>query len=131
LGSWLNHQRMQYRRGRLKSHHYQKLADLGFILEPKKSGNDDPSFEDRIMELREYYDEYNDLRVPQHCTAGRSKDLGKWVEYIRDGYQWCLQNPTCLDKEDTSRLVLGPYQLSKLRIERLETMGFEWSIHVP
>jgi hypothetical protein len=57
------------------------------------------SFEDRIVELQEYYDEHGHLRVPQSYTGGRSKNLGLWVKGIRERYQRCLENPSRLGQE--------------------------------
>jgi hypothetical protein len=85
-----------------------------------------PSFEHRIVELREYYDEYGDLRVPNGYTGGSSKDLGLWVKYIRRVYTKCLKNNSRLGEESPG-VVLGTNILSKLRIERLDAIGFIWS----
>jgi hypothetical protein len=88
-----------------------------------------PSFEDRIVELQEYFDEHGHLRVPQGCMDGSSKDLGVWVFRIRKLYKRRLQKPSSLLDEESSPGIffLGPNKLSKVRIEGLEAMGFEWS----
>jgi hypothetical protein len=88
-----------------------------------------PSFEERIVELQEFKDEHGHLCVGGY-TGGRTKDLGAWVKGVRDVYKQCLSKTTLLDKE-CPWILLGSCKLSKLRIERLEAMGFEWSINAP
>jgi hypothetical protein len=85
-----------------------------------------PSFEDRVIQLREYYDVHGDIRVPQGYKGGCGKDLGVWVKRIREVYKKNLKKTSALGKESPG-IVLGPCKLSKLRIERLEAMAFEWS----
>jgi hypothetical protein len=37
-----------------------------------------PSFEDRVIQLQEYYDVHGHLRVPKGYRVGRRKDSGVW-----------------------------------------------------
>jgi hypothetical protein len=97
-------------------------------LTPKRApGKSTPLFEDRIVELQEYYNEHGHLRVPHGYTFDRCKGLGLWVSDIRQAYQRCLIHPSRMGKESPG-IVLGLNKLSKLRIERLEAMGFKWSV---
>jgi hypothetical protein len=43
-----------------------------------------PSFEDRVIQLRDYYDVHGHLRVPRGYKGGRGKDMGIWVTRIRE-----------------------------------------------
>jgi hypothetical protein len=86
-----------------------------------------PSFEARIVELQEYYDEHGHLRVSRTYTCGRSNSLGYWVKHLRNAYRGLLPHPTRLGEESPGS-VMARNKLSKLRIERLEAMGFEWSL---
>jgi hypothetical protein len=65
--------------------------------------------------------------VPRTYTRGRSNSLGHWVKYMRNAYRGLLAHPTRLGQESPGS-VMAPNKLSKLRIERLEAMGFEWSL---
>jgi hypothetical protein len=92
--------------------------------------NLDSSFEDRIAELREYYDEFGHLRVPRSCTIGRKRDLGVWIKRIREVYCRCLKNPALLGEESPG-IILGPSKLSTNRIDQLEAMGLQWPVVKP
>jgi hypothetical protein len=99
------------------------------IAELRETGNGCTlSFEDRIVELQEYYDEHGHLRVPHKYKGGRGKDLGLWVKGILNVYKRCMGNPFLIGQESPGT-VLGPLKLSKhRRIERLDAMAFEWSV---
>jgi hypothetical protein len=86
-----------------------------------------PSFEDRVIQLKDYYDVHVHLCVSQGYTGGRGNDLGVWVQRIRERYQKCLKNPSLLGEESPgwTRTNLGPRKLSRHRIERLDVMGFK------
>jgi hypothetical protein len=86
-----------------------------------------PPFEDRIAELREYYDEHGHTSVPARYVGGRTKNLGQWVKGIRNVYRRGLKDPSTLG-EESHGIVLGSNKLSKIRIEGLEAMGFEWLV---
>jgi hypothetical protein len=148
LGEWIKRIREAYRRC-LKKPTLLGDESPGIILGPNKlstlridqleamglqwsvdsltSTDDTPSFEDRIVELREYYDEHGHLLVPEGWMGGRSKNLGFWTKRIRDSYQKCRKKPTLLGDESPG-IVLATYKLSKLRIKRLDAMGFTFSI---
>jgi hypothetical protein len=68
-----------------------------------------------MVELQDYYDVYGHIPVPQGYKGGRGKDLGVWVKRIHRAYQRRLEHPLAW---------VVPVTLSKLRIERLEAMGF-------
>jgi predicted secreted protein len=115
----------------------ERLKAMGFELSvtqrmeraPEKSTSSEdltPSFEDRIVELKEYFDEHGHLRVHCDYRAGRTKKLGWWLKGVRRSYTECLTHPSYLGVE-SPWIILGPNKLSKLRIERLEAVGIKWS----
>jgi hypothetical protein len=73
-----------------------------------------PSFEDRIVELQEYYDEHCHLRVPGGYMGGRGKGLGAWVAKLRRKYKG-----PCRVGDERPGLVLNSWSLTAVRIKRL------------
>jgi hypothetical protein len=85
------------------------------------------TFEDRVIQLQEHDDDYGHLRVPRSYTSDRCEGLGLWVKNIRQAYKAQKVNSSLLGVEIPG-IVLASTKLSKLRIERLEAMGFKWSL---
>jgi hypothetical protein len=98
------------------------------FLAPKPApGTEDvtPSFEDRVIQLQDYYDVHGHLFVQWFYKGGHAKNLGVWVIRIRKRYRESLAHPSRMGKESRGS-VLAPRKLSKHGIERLKAMGFAW-----
>jgi hypothetical protein len=101
LRRWMWIQRQQKRRGELPQSREKRLGSIGFNWEP---------YEDRWSEmfsrLQEYHESHGDCRVPDEWPE--DPKLARWVRTQR------------------AQQVSG--KLSSQRIDRLETLGFDWQL---
>jgi hypothetical protein len=107
LGTWVMNQRTQYRlhlEGKTSSitpSRIQELESLGF-----EWGVCDTAWEDRLSELADYRKIHGHCNVPQLCSE--NAQLGTWVMNQRTRYK----------KRSSS--------MTPLRIQALESLGFQW-----
>ena len=95
LGTWVNHQRQAYKKGKLSEERVRKLEDLGFVWNPKST---QPTWDERLGELRKYKSEHGD------CNPKRHGSLGEWVKNLRK----------------------RKGKLSDERVQKLDDLGFVW-----
>jgi len=117
LGDWVTDQRRQYKAykagksSQLTKERRDKLQSLGFTWQVRNR----PEWEQRFQELLEYKEKHGDCKVPQNLRD--NKALGKWVAKQREQYK---------------RKQKGQHSfLSADRQEKLEKVGFAWSVRVP
>ncbi|EJK72879.1 hypothetical protein THAOC_05547 [Thalassiosira oceanica] len=102
LGGWVNSQRKAYKKGNLSKERVQKLDALG--LEWSLRGTP-PTWDERFDELKNYKTDHGHCNVP--VSQG---SLGGWVQSQR------------------KRTARRTNQLSKERVQKLDDLGFEWSL---
>ena len=116
LGRWVKNQRDKYRLFRegkqssMTPERIQLLEDIGFEWSVKEASN--RSWFDNFNELRAYKQAFGHCRVPGKYNT--DPELGRWVKNQRDKYR-------LLREERKS-------SMTPQRIERLEQIGFEWSL---
>ena len=98
LGSWLVSQRKNRKNGTLSEENIQRLDAIGFEWNPL-----DSKWEERFNELRAYKIEHGDVNVPLKWHTG----LGRWIS--------------------TQRKSKNYGAISLERMQRLESIGFEWN----
>jgi hypothetical protein len=113
LSRWVGTQRFQYKlhlegkRSQMTLSRIQELESLGF--EWDSQGN---AWEERLSELADY------RKINEHCNVPRkyseNTKLANWVNAQRKDYRLDLEGKT-------SRMTLS-------RIQKLESLGFEWDI---
>lgn len=114
LGDWVTDQRRQHKameQGQptlMTNERLEKLARIGFTFQVRNR----PEWDTRYAELLEYKEKYGNCRVPQNYKE--NKALGRWVAKQREQHR---------------RLRRGHHShLTPYRVEKLETIGFIWSI---
>ena len=100
LAVWCSHQRQAYKKGRLSPERITRLEELGFVWDTFES-----AWEKMFGMLIDYKKRFGNCNVPQ----GWSEDpkLGRWVS--------------------TQRKLYKNGKLSPERIQRLKSVGFEWT----
>lgn len=102
LGEWASRQRFLYRRNCLPEERVQKLNEIGFVWQSRKSWKMD--WEEQFAKLRVF------KTIQGHCNIPKDYEedgaLAKWVKQQRDAYQ----------KEE----------LEQSTIDQLEGIGFVW-----
>mmetsp|Transcript_14421 Transcript_14421/g.30274 ORF Transcript_14421/g.30274 Transcript_14421/m.30274 type:complete len:320 (-) Transcript_14421:344-1303(-) len=117
LGNWVSTQRVLYRNGKMPDERKERLNGIGFEWTRDKSkcaqlidgvmiNNFDELWEHRFQQLVAYKEAKGDCCVPQFYPANTS--LGIWV--------------------DAQRVRQRNGKLSQERIDRLNTVGFTWSV---
>ena len=99
LGTWVLHQRQQYKKGKLSKDRIDRLNSIDFDWAPPNGG---APWATRLGELVEYKAKNGDCCIPQ-----RRGKLGKWVDGQRQQYK--------------------KGKLSQDRIDLLESIGFDWT----
>ena len=100
LGTWVNNQRRNKKKGILSSERIRRLDEIGFLWDIIDSG-----WEDNYTELSKYYKIYGHTDVP--INWHENPQLGKWVSYQRSKRR---RN-----------------QLSESPIVRLDNIKFNWN----
>ena len=103
LGAWVNKQRTAYNDGKIEQSRIDRLSSIGFkwALKKKRGGPNVP-WETRFNELVRYKAKHGDCNVP--VESGK---LGTWVDTQQTAY-----------KRD---------KLLQDRIDRLNSIGFDWT----
>ncbi len=107
--SWLRYQRKLYREGKMPQENAEKLIDLGYSFSTtyrgtgnKTKSRGDESWNEKLEELKQYYNEYNTFFIPGSLTEYSS--LQSWSRYQRKQFR---EN-----------------KLDENRIEKLKAIGF-------
>lgn len=124
LGHWVNRIRQSYRvisEGQkpynpLSEEQIQRLTSIGFKFTVRGHQAKFKSFEERIVELREYADKFGDVNVPK--TYKDNMQLARWCDKIRTSYRYMQSG-----EKPTKR-----YELTDAQIAELEKLGFNWVI---
>ena len=109
LGIWVVNQRFNL--ADMPKERVEALDSLGFIWNHNRKHRSDEAWKKQYNTLLEYIKEHNHCNVP--TTAGHSK-LSKWVGKQREEYK------KFVNKQSS--------QLSKYRIDKLNEVGFQWSL---
>jgi len=100
LGVWVNSQRLTKRKGKLNKERIEQLNQIGFLWEPKEA-----FWEEMFTALVEYKQIHGNCKFPNQYD--KNQQLGQWVQHQRQAKK--------------------KGELSKKRIERLNSLGFLWS----
>jgi Helicase associated domain len=113
LARWVKRQRYQYKlmiEGKPSSmteDRVNALENIGFVWDSQNA-----SWEERLGELREF------CAVFQHCNVpssyGENPQLATWIKCQRRQYKLYVEGK--------------PSNITKQRIEKLESLGFEWEL---
>lgn len=101
LGVWCGVQRRAYKTNKLSPDRVKRLEELGFVWDQLAV-----AWEEMFAALRAYAETHGDCNVPQNCKG--NVKLGAWCSTQRMQY-----------KKD---------RLSRDRVQRLEQLGFRWTL---
>jgi hypothetical protein len=105
---------------RLTEDRMKVLSSVGFVWDVVQADND-ARWKKRFEELKEY------KAIHGHCNVPQSTDLGKWVKMQREN-----KHETDLKREGNQPPRKKPKPcLSLDRIEKLESIGFQWRVAKP
>ncbi|WP_257616910.1 helicase associated domain-containing protein, partial [Chlamydia suis] len=99
--SWVNNQRVDFKKGKLSEDKIVRLEELGFVWDVLKEG-----WEENFLELKRFREEYGHCKVPR-------------------GYP---ENPQLASWVNNQRVDFKKGKLSEDRIARLEELGFVWYV---
>ena len=105
LGQWQTDQKQFYKRSKLSQDRVEKLENIGFKWD-KYESELNSQFESNFDDLLKYRETFGHTKVPPGHKTKNGKDLGTWVMFMRKYHK--------------------KGRLSKDRIERLNSIGFEW-----
>ncbi len=103
LGAWCNTNRQNYKKNKLTSEKINRLEALGFIWDPLAQ-----QWEEGFKELSAYKDTHGHANPPQSYITNTKYQLGTWCNTNRRNYK--------------------KNKLTSEKINRLEALGFKWSI---
>ena len=115
LGIWVNKQREQkkkYDRGERSSLTERRISLLEEAHFEWAKSKGERAWEDQFKDLISYKTEHHHCNVPTKCAKNRS--LGRWVSAQRSSYKRYLKG-----EEST---------LTDERVERLNSLGFNWAL---
>jgi hypothetical protein len=112
LAKWVRKQRSSYsqRLSSMTLYRIQALESLGF--EWDKFGAD---WEDRLSELADYRKIHGHCNIPENYCG--NPQLGRWAANQRSQYSLYVKGKRS--------------HMTTLRIQKLETLGFEWTVAAP
>ena len=105
LARWVFRQRLHYREENLSDKRIKRLEQIGFILSVHEV-----YWEDMFDTLKKYKITYGDCNVPSEWPE--NNQFARWVNMQRNNY----------------RSKRSPNSFSKEKIDRLEELGFIWSM---
>ena len=111
LGQWVNTQRTNYRKDKLRDDRIKHLENIGFKWHADRSFLNEANEKrwiEKLETLKTYKDKHGDCNVPSNWKKNNI-NLGQWVMAQRYKYR---------NKE-----------LSENRVKQLEDIGFVWAIH--
>jgi hypothetical protein len=129
LASWCCNIRYSYRKIKQGGKPSYKLSDaniqlldrMGFEWGYLRIYEERKSFDDRIKDLQTFKEEHGHCNVPQSKSdKNTNQSLGLWCNSIRHSYKHIKQGGSPKKM----------YKLSDANIQRLERMGFDWSLRV-
>jgi hypothetical protein len=94
---------------------FAQLSELGFKFNVFPKYDNNRSWDDHFNELVKYRESHGHARIPLKYKADMR--LGKWVQRLRSEYK----------KFGSGTSKRGKF-LTKDRIQRLNSLGFEWSV---
>ena len=103
LGSWVSNQRIAFKKNALSQDKRERLEALGFIWDPFAE-----QWEEAFSELSTFYKRNGHCSVPQTHITENGFALGKWANKQRQKFK--------------------NNKLSQEKTERLEALGFVWSL---
>lgn len=112
LGVWMLNQKFNLRD--MSPERVAALDSIGFIWNHNRKKRNNKMWDQRYKELCEYVKVHETANVPTTATAGHSK-LSKWVGKQREEYKKFIGKKSS--------------QLDRHRIEKLNEIGFQWSMH--
>ncbi|GMI14727.1 hypothetical protein TrLO_g12523 [Triparma laevis f. longispina] len=101
IGSWVQSQRAEKKKGKLSADRVEKLDKIGFVWDPLGV-----EWEENFQALTEYKKAEGDCLVPQRFEMVEGAKLGAWVRNLRKAY--------------------NNDRLSEDRVAMLEELGFVW-----
>lgn len=101
LGSWISHQRRDYKSGKLSDDRIALLEKIGMAWDGMNA-----TWEDMYKLAKQYYEEHNNLSISSTTFTYRNASLGSWIVTQRKNYS-----------ED---------RLSNEQIAMLSRIGMEW-----
>jgi Helicase associated domain len=105
---------------RLTEERMKVLSSIGFVWDVVQADND-ARWKRRFEELKEY------KAIHGHCNVPQSTDLGKWVKMQRENkHEADMKNSGCIPARKKPKPCL-----SHDRVERLESIGFQWRVAKP
>jgi hypothetical protein len=104
LGRWVERQRISYKAGELSPECVERLKAVAFVWTVRADG-----WDAHFELLRAYRAAHGDCALPYRFVAADGTKLGSWVGKLRRAHK--------------------AGELSPERVERLETIGFVWTIH--
>lgn len=105
---------------RLTEERMKVLSSIGFVWDVVQADND-ARWKKRFQELIEW------KSINGHCNVPQSTDLGKWVKMQREN-----KHEADLKKAGTTPVRKKPKPcLSQDRIDKLESIGFQWRVAKP
>jgi len=134
LGRWVSYQRNQYKmyheKEKNSNHHQivtslssssslspqkiQLLESIGFLWKSKKDSGNGTSWEKHYILLVQFKREHGHVNVPKNCASCPA--LGTWVRNQRAQYKVLMSSSSQPSPEIRSR------------IEKLEDLGFKWTL---
>jgi len=102
LGTWVHRQRLLRKKGELNQDRVDKLNEIGFSWSVKAEA-EESKWQKRFNELTAYQAKHGDCKVPQ-----KQGELGTWVH--------------------RQRLLRKKGELNQDRVDKLNTIGFSWSV---
>ncbi|WP_082192338.1 DEAD/DEAH box helicase [Chlamydia suis] len=101
LGTWVSHQRQDFKEDKLSEDRIARLEELGFVWDVLEE-----AWEENFLELQRFREEYGHCKVPTRYP--QNPQLASWVSHQRADF-----------KEG---------KLSEDKIARLEELGFVWDV---
>ena len=117
LGIWVGTQRTEYKhmlegsKSALTEERVEKLENIGFEW-TIKGYVQKCTWDERLQQLKKFKAQYGHCNVPADYESNKS--LGQWVSNQRQKYKLLLQG--------------SKSALTEERVEKLESLGFEWRI---
>jgi len=117
LGSWLNNQRVEYKKhcegkpAYITQERIEKLKAVGLDFNDTMQKRYEAQWQSKLELLREYREQHGHCRVP-HSYAINGVKLGNWLNYLRTEYK----------KHSGGK----PAKISQERINALNAIGLEW-----
>ncbi len=87
LGIWIHGQRQAYKTGKLTTEQISKLEAIGMIWKVGKTKDEKFTWEDWYDLAVSYYEENNNLKVPQGYVTKTGENLGNWIANQRKAYK--------------------------------------------